>query len=161
MEHVSQEILGSMPDARQLARVTVRLLLALIVGAVIGLQRELTGKAAGLRTHMLVALGTTLFVVAVSEMGMREDALSRVIQGIVTGIGFLGAGTILKLTEEQRIRGLTTAAGIWMTAAASIAIGVGQIAAALIGSLLAWFVLAVLWRLERHVAGIDRARDNQ
>lgn len=158
MDHLTAEILGSMPDGRELARVTVRLLAALLVGGLIGLEREKTGKAAGLRTHMLVALGTTLFVVASTEMGMHEDAVSRVVQGIATGIGFLGAGSILKLADQQRIRGLTTAAGIWMTAALSVAIGVGQLAPALIGAVLTWIVLSVLRRLERR-AGWSEHQD--
>jgi putative Mg2+ transporter-C (MgtC) family protein len=148
MEPVSHESLLVFPDLGQLGRVMVRLLAALALGALIGYQRERTGKAAGLRTHMLVAMGTALFVVSTLEYGMGEDALSRVIQGLVTGIGFLGAGAILKIHEDKEIRGLTTAAGIWMTAAASVAIGLGQIVVGLIGGVLAWIVLAVLDRFE-------------
>lgn len=136
-----------MPDLRQLVRITVRLLAALAVGALIGYQRERMGKAAGLRTHMLVAMGTALFVISGIEFGMGEDAMSRVIQGLVTGIGFLGAGAIMKLEERQEIRGLTTAAGVWMTAAASVAIGLGQIGIGLIAGFLAWVVLAIFHRL--------------
>jgi putative Mg2+ transporter-C (MgtC) family protein len=149
MEHFLHEVLGSMPDGTQAARLTLRLLVALIVGAIIGLQREMRHKTAGLRTHMLVSLGTALLIVSVQAAQMQSDAVSRVIQGIVTGIGFLGAGAILKLTEERRVHGLTTSAGIWMTAAGGIAAGLGQFVPALIGALLAWFVLSVLWRLER------------
>jgi putative Mg2+ transporter-C (MgtC) family protein len=82
--------------------------------------------------------------------------MSRVIQGLVTGIGFLGAGTILKLTQQETIRGLTTAAGIWMTAAASVAVGLGQYVAAFIGTFLAWIVLSVIWRIERRIGFVDR-----
>lgn len=137
-----------MPDLRELVRMLVRLLAALAVGALIGYEREKRGKAAGLRTHMLVSMGTTLFVVATIEGGMQEDATSRVIQGIVTGIGFLGAGVIMKIHESRQIRGLTTAAGIWMTAAASVAIGLGQIGLGLIAAGLAWVVLAIMDRFE-------------
>jgi len=137
-----------MPDLRELVRVLVRLLAALAVGALIGYEREKRGKAAGLRTHMLVSMGTTLFVVASIEGGMQEDATSRVIQGIVTGVGFLGAGVIMKIHESRQIRGLTTAAGIWMTAAASVAIGLGQIGLGLIAAGLAWVVLAIMDRFE-------------
>ena len=137
-----------MPDLRELVRVLVRLLAALAVGALIGYEREKRGKAAGLRTHMLVSMGTTLFVVATIEGGMQEDATSRVIQGIVTGIGFLGAGVIMKIHESRQIRGLTTAAGIWMTAAASVAIGLGQIGLGLIAAGMAWVVLAIMDRFE-------------
>jgi putative Mg2+ transporter-C (MgtC) family protein len=151
MDAFVHEVMGNMPDPREVARVSLRMIAALVIGTIIGLQREITGKAAGLRTHMLVALGTTLFVVAAAEIGMHEDAMSRVIQGLVTGIGFLGAGTILKLAEQERIRGLTTAAGIWMTAAASVAVGLGQYVAAFIGTFLAWVVLSVIWRVERRL----------
>jgi putative Mg2+ transporter-C (MgtC) family protein len=140
--------LTAMPEPQQLARIAVRLLAALALGALIGYQRERSGKAAGLRTHLLVSLGTTLFVVAALEFGMEDDAMSRVIQGLVTGIGFLGAGSIMKIREEKEIRGLTTAAGIWMTAAASVAIGLGQILLGLMAGILAWIVLAVLSRFE-------------
>jgi putative Mg2+ transporter-C (MgtC) family protein len=143
----------AMPDARELARVTSRLIGALIVGAVIGWQRERSGKAAGLRTHMLVALGTSMFVIACIESGMGDDALSRVIQGLATGIGFLGAGTILKLADEQEIKGLTTAAGVWLTAALSVAVGLGRFVVTLLGLVLAWMVLAWLLHVERRIGG--------
>jgi putative Mg2+ transporter-C (MgtC) family protein len=125
------------------------LLAALLAGALIGWQRERTGKAAGLRTHMLVCMGTALFVVACIGSGMQEDAMSRVVQGLATGIGFLGAGAILKLEDTQRIKGLTTAAGIWLTAALGVAIGLGRLGTAVFGVLLAWVVLQVLVVLEK------------
>jgi putative Mg2+ transporter-C (MgtC) family protein len=143
----------AMPDARELARVTSRLIGALLVGAVIGWRRERSGKAAGLRTHMLVALGTSMFVIACIESGMDDDALSRVIQGLATGIGFLGAGTILKLADEQEIKGLTTAAGVWLTAALSVAVGLGRFVVTLLGLVLAWMVLAWLLHVERRIGG--------
>jgi putative Mg2+ transporter-C (MgtC) family protein len=148
MDLILQE-LGGLPDLTTCVRFLVRLLAALALGALIGYQRERSGKSAGLRTHMLVALGTCLFVVAALETGMHEDAMSRVIQGVITGIGFLGAGTILKVQEDKAIRGLTTAAGIWMTAAASVAIGLGHILTGMLAGVLAWIVLAVLSRFER------------
>jgi putative Mg2+ transporter-C (MgtC) family protein len=137
------------PDIPQLVRVTARLLTALFIGTAIGLQRELTHKPAGLRTHMLVGLGTALFIVGASEAGMAVDTLSRIVQGLATGIGFLGGGAILKLTPEREIHGLTTAAGIWMTAAASAAAGLGQIVVALIGTVLGLLVLIVFRGLEK------------
>jgi len=137
------------PDIPQIVRVTMRLLAALFIGTAIGLQRELTHKPAGLRTHMLVALGTALFIVGAAESGMSSDSLSRIVQGLATGIGFLGGGAILKLTSEREIHGLTTAGGIWMTAAASAAAGLGQIAVALIGTALGLLVLIVFHRLEK------------
>jgi len=149
MDLVLEELAASLPDARQAVRVTLRLLAALVVGAIIGYQRERAGKAAGLRTHMLVAMGTAMFVLAAAESGMEQDALSRVVQGLATGIGFLGAGAILKLENERLIRGLTTAAGIWMTAALGVAIGFGHLGTAAVGVVFTWTVLALLIRLEK------------
>ena len=148
MSIIIEEIVGTLPDTRHLVRVGWRLLAALIVGAIIGYQRERAGKAAGLRTHLLVAMGTSTFVICAIEYGMQNDALSRVVQGLVTGIGFLGTGAIMKREGPQEIHGITTAAGIWMTAAVSIAIGMGQIVLGLIGAGLAWIVLAVLYKFE-------------
>lgn len=128
----------------------MRLVAALIIGTVIGLQRELTHKPAGLRTHLLVALGTALLVVAAVNSGMKSADVSRGIQGLVTGIGFLGGGTILKLTEEHEIRGLTIAAGIWLTAAASVAAGLGKYADAFIGMFFALIVLGAIGKLGGH-----------
>ena len=139
-----QELSQALPPADQVVRVALRLVGSLIIGTIIGLQRELTHKPAGLRTHLLVALGSTLLVVAAVNSGMKSADVSRVIQGLVTGIGFLGGGTILKLTREHEIRGLTTAAGIWLTAAAAIAVGLGMFVDAFIGVLFALIVLSAV-----------------
>lgn len=144
MELILEEFTATMPDLRELVRILIRLLAALAVGALIGYQRERMGKAAGLRTHMLVSMGTVLLVISSLEFGMGSEGASRVIQGLITGIGFLGAGAIMKIREEKEIRGLTTAAGIWMTAATSVAIGLGQIGTGLIAGVMAWIVLGVL-----------------
>jgi putative Mg2+ transporter-C (MgtC) family protein len=157
MNLILQELTSSLPDAAETVRVVIRLLAALIVGGIIGYQRERTGKAAGLRTHILVAMGTALFVLASAGSGMQDDAVSRIVQGLATGIGFLGAGAILKLEAERRIRGLTTAAGIWMTAALGVAIGLGELGTAVIGAIFAWIVLAVLIRLEKSSGPSDSA----
>src|SRR5688572_10361413 len=111
MEVLIDELSAGFPDAEGTARIVARLICAFLVGGRIGLQREVHGKPAGLRTHMLVALGTTLIVLAGTDAGMRgdSDAMSRVVQGIVTGMGFLGAGAILKLYDERYVLGLTTA----------------------------------------------------
>lgn len=148
MDIILQDLGIVLPGRYELARVIVRLLAALVVGALIGYDRERVGKAAGLRTHMLVSMGTALLVIAALEFGMGEDAVSRVVQGLVTGIGFVGAGVIMKIQAEREIRGLTTAAGVWMTAAASITVGLGQIGVGIIAALLAWVVLAALRKLE-------------
>jgi putative Mg2+ transporter-C (MgtC) family protein len=147
------ELAASVPDVRETVRIFVRLAAALLAGGIIGLQREVSGKAAGLRTHMLVCAGTALFVLATLEVGMQQDAMSRVVQGLATGIGFLGAGAILKIEDRHQIKGLTTAAGIWMTAAIGVAIGLGQLGTALIGTAFAWFVLAVLIKVDRRIDG--------
>ena len=102
---------------------------------------------------MLVCLGTAVVVLACAGMGMQNDAQSRVIQGIVTGIGFIGAGSILKLSEERDIQGLTTAAGLWLTAAIGIACGVGTIGIALITALITVGLLAL--------AGVIEAREKK
>ena len=149
-----QEVAHTLPQADQVVRVAMRLVGSLVIGTLIGLQRELTHKPAGLRTHLLVALGSTLLVVAAVNAGMKSADVSRVIQGLVTGIGFLGGGTILKLTREHEIRGLTTAAGIWLTAAASIAVGLGMFVDAFIGVLFALFVLSAVGKFaEKHADG--------
>lgn len=151
MDLIRAELLASLPDAEQAVRVVLRLVAALLAGGLIGLQRETSGKAAGLRTHILVCMSTTLMLVAVSEVDMQPDAMSRVIQGLATGIGFLGAGAILKLEDRGRIRGLTTAAGIWMTAAIGIAIGLGRLGTAAVATIATWVVLAYLIKVDERV----------
>ncbi|RPI99217.1 MAG: MgtC/SapB family protein [Chloroflexi bacterium] len=148
MEIFLEEILSGLPDARQVASLVTRMVIAMILGAVIGAQREATGKPAGLRTHMLVAMGGALFVVGPLQSGMNLDGISRVIQGIVTGIGFIGGGAILKLQEQRAIEGLTTAAGIWITAAVGIAAGLGRWGLAVVSTLLAWITLSLIGRIE-------------
>jgi putative Mg2+ transporter-C (MgtC) family protein len=155
MDALLEELVAGLPDPAQAVRVLVRLVAAALFGAIIGFQRERAGKPAGLRTHMLVALGAALFVIAAIEWGMEQDDLSRVIQGIATGIGFIGGGAILKLSEEREITGLTTAAGIWLTAAAGVAAGMGRWGAAALAVALTWIILTVLVRVE---AGIERRR---
>jgi putative Mg2+ transporter-C (MgtC) family protein len=112
-------------DLETVVRVVLRLLLAALLGGLLGLQREQHGKEAGVRTHMLVALGAALFVLVPLEAGSGVADTSRVIQGVIAGVGFLCAGTILRITGEDQVRGLTTAAGIWLTAAIGIAVGWG------------------------------------
>ena len=135
------------PDVEQVTRILTRLLLAALLGGVLGYEREQRGKAAGIRTHMLVAMGAALFVLVPQLGGMAAADVSRVIQGLVTGIGFLGAGAIIKHRDEEDVQGLTTAAGIWMTAAIGVACGLGRESTALLSALLALVVLAALPRL--------------
>lgn len=104
----------------------LRLLLMAAFGAVFGYEREQSSKTAGLRTYILIALDVALFVVSLQLQGGGADALSRVIQGTVAGIGFLCASTILKVGRESWVRGLTTAAGLWASIAISAAAGLGH-----------------------------------
>ena len=143
MEILWHELTAGMADRGHLAIVLIRTVTAVILGGIVGVQREKVGKPAGLRTHMLVSIGTAVVVLACSGVGMEMDGLSRVIQGIVTGIGFMGAGTILKLTDQREIQGLTTAAGLWMTAAIGVAVGLGALGIAVIATVLTVIVLSL------------------
>jgi len=143
MDPLWHELTNGFPDRNRLLIVLLRVFAAVLLGAVVGIERERAGKPAGLRTHMLVSLGTAVVVIACQDTGMSLDGLSRVIQGIVTGIGFIGAGTILKLNEQREIQGLTTAAGLWMTAAIGVAVGLGILGVALIGTLVTVLVLVL------------------
>lgn len=142
-------------NEEEVTRILLRLLMAAMLGALLGFEREHKGKSAGVRTHMLVSMGAALFVLAPSMAGADEQALSRVIQGIVAGIGFLGAGTILKGNgkDPSHVKGLTTAAGLWMTAAIGTATGMGREATALISTVLALLVLATMPMLVDKVEG--------
>ena len=148
METLLDELNAGFPDLAQIVRLLVRLGIAMLLGAVVGFQRERYGKPAGLRTHILVAMGSALFVIAAIESGMTSDGVSRVIQGLITGIGFIGAGAILKLGQDRAIYGLTTSAGIWATAAVGVAVGLGLLGLALLSVILIWFVLAGLGYVE-------------
>ncbi|MBY0525125.1 MAG: MgtC/SapB family protein [Gemmataceae bacterium] len=145
-ETIRQEF-SDVPDGVAAIRLTVRLLVATFLGGALGWQRAETGKAAGTRTHMLVALGAAMFVFVPQRLGADTDDISRTLQGIIAGIGFIGAGTILKLSQEEKVRGLTTAACIWLTAAVGIAAGLGQLVTAAAITLLAFAILSLLPRL--------------
>ena len=138
---------ADLPGIAEVTQIVVRLLLAALLGGLLGFQRERVGKAAGLRTYMLVALGAAFFVLIPAQAGMPLADLSRVLQGIITGVGFLCAGTILKRQASEEIEGLTTAAGLWLTAAVGSAAGMGREASAVLGTVLAFIVLSLLPRL--------------
>lgn len=162
MEVLWQELTAGLDDFGQVERVLLRLIAAVLLGAIVGFEREKAGKPAGLRTHILVCLGTAIVVLACTGARMNMDGLSRVIQGIVTGIGFIGAGSILKLDQERDIQGLTTAAGLWMTAAIGIACGLGTLGLALIATVLTLIVLAVVGVLEaRAAAAFKEAKEKK
>lgn len=155
MDLLWQELTTGFPDRTRLGIVLIRVIAAILLGGVLGIEREKAGKPAGLRTHMIVCLGTAVVVLACTEVNMGLDGLSRVIQGIVTGIGFIGAGTILKLNEQREIQGLTTAAGLWMTAAIGVAVGLGALGLAVIGTALTLLVLVL-----EHVVDSRRIKRN-
>jgi putative Mg2+ transporter-C (MgtC) family protein len=123
---------------------------AALLGGAIGLEREWHGHWAGWRTHIMVAIGAAIFVVGgTTAHGQGIDGPSRVIQGVASGIGFLGAGTILKLGEKMEIKGLTTASSIWLAAALGIAAGLAEYALAVASAAISLFVLGVLGPLEK------------
>ena len=144
MDTIWQQLGFDVPDGVEIARVTIKLALAAVLGGAMGWERELKGKAAGLRTHMLVAVGAALFMMAPLEAGVPLGDLTRVIQGVAAGIGFVGAGAILKMSDQGHVVGLTTAAGIWMTAAIGMAVGIGRVWLPVIGAAIAVIILALL-----------------
>lgn len=143
-----------------ITEITLRLLLAAVLGAVIGFDRERHTWAAGLRTHMLVCLGSALTMIvsafAFTDILQKWPAVvldpSRIAAQVISGIGFLGAGTIMFMHRENVIRGLTTAAGLWTVAAIGLAVGGGMYVAAAIATAVAWVILAILKPLERRFA---------
>ena len=146
MELIWSELTSGFPDAGRFAVISVRLIASALMGAAIGYERETAGKAAGLRTHILVTSGTCVFILGCYGGGMDSDALSRVIQGIITGIGFVGAGSILKRESDSNVEGVTTSAGIWMAAAIGVTTGLGGLGLALMATALTLVVLrATLW----------------
>jgi putative Mg2+ transporter-C (MgtC) family protein len=150
MDIIWEELTAGLPDGRQLTHVLIRLAAATLLGAVVGYERERARKPAGLRTHMLVTLGTTVFVLASSRAGMSPDGVSRTVQGIITGIGFIGAGSILKVGEKGDVHGLTTAASVWMTSAIGVAVGMGSLGVALLSTC---FTLVILSFSKRSIFG--------
>jgi putative Mg2+ transporter-C (MgtC) family protein len=139
-----QQEFSDLGDVESITRLVVRLLMAIVLGGILGYERESVGASAGLRTHMLVSLGSALFVLIPLQAGMQIEDLSRVLQGITAGIGFLGAGAILKQNNKNDIRGLTTAASVWLTAAVGIAAGMGREATAVLSALFALVILALV-----------------
>jgi putative Mg2+ transporter-C (MgtC) family protein len=136
--------------------ISFRLCIALLIGGIIGWERQIRRKPAGLRTHMLVTLGSALFAIIPLQTGQLQaspDALSRVIQGIATGVGFLGAGEIVRQSsqpsEQLEIKGLTSAAAIWVSAGLGIAAGCGLWQLGLIGAILTFLILKLFKRLEK------------
>jgi len=129
----------------------LRLLLAAALGAAIGLEREWHRKPAGLRTNILIAVGAALFTIVSVALAGQGGSADRLAAQVVTGIGFLGAGAILR--GRQHVHGLTTAATIWVNAAIGIAAGAGMFALAAAATILTLVVLAILAPIERYFEG--------
>lgn len=147
---ITQEF-SDVPNLTEATIIFVRLGVAIALGALLGYDRERRGKEAGLRTHMMVSLGAAMFILVPLRTGMEISDASRVLQGIIAGIGFLGAGAILKQDSHGVIRGLTTASSIWVAAAVGIAAGMGHEVTAVMGTLAALFILIVMGRMEKHI----------
>lgn len=143
---------GRVPEWEVLLAVAARLMAAVCLGAVIGVQRELVGKPAGLRTHALVSLAAAVFTIIPLEAGMSFEGISRVIQGVATGIGFIGAGVILKRHDEGEVLGLTTAASIWAATAVGVGIGLGHVVLSAVAVGLTLLVLGAFTLVDRWVA---------
>jgi len=143
---------GHIPSWMSVVETVARLVAAVLLGAMIGLQRELVGKPAGLRTHALVTLAAAVFTIVPIEAGMSLEGVSRVIQGVATGIGLIGADVILKRHDEGEVLGLTTAASIWAATAVGVGIGLGHVILAAIAVALTLVVLGALTLIDRWIA---------
>jgi putative Mg2+ transporter-C (MgtC) family protein len=144
-----QQPIFQWPSIHVLVLSAFRLGLAAVLGALLGYQRERVHSTAGLRTHILVCLGSAFFVLASVEAGQTSADTSRVIQGIVTGVGFLGAGTILKVSDRLEVHGLTTAASIWLTAGIGVGAGLGHLWLPALGAAIGWLILGPIGNLEK------------
>jgi putative Mg2+ transporter-C (MgtC) family protein len=129
----------------------------MLLAAAIGYERESRSSTAGLRTHMLVALGVTVVVSTAGEWATGTTDVARVVQGVLAGIGFLGAGAIIK--QREQVKGLTTAASIWATAAIAAVVGLGHALTAILATVLALVILGLLLRLEQRAGGKRNAAD--
>jgi putative Mg2+ transporter-C (MgtC) family protein len=141
-----QQEFSDLGNAEDVTRIVLRLIVAVALGGLLGYERESIGASAGQRTHMLVALGSALFILIPLQAGMKIEDLSRVLQGVTAGIGFLGAGAILKLRERAAVQGLTTAASVWLTAAIGVAAGMGRETTAVVSAVFAFVILSLLKR---------------
>ncbi len=140
---VSHEF-SDLPSWTTFAQLVVRLLIAAILGGLIGFERESSGKAAGLRTHMLVCIGTAAVIAIPQQAGMGLEHLSRIIQGVMSGIGFIGAGAILKQSNGTKVEGITSAATVWFTAGIGVAAGIGREASATLATAMVVIVLVLI-----------------
>jgi putative Mg2+ transporter-C (MgtC) family protein len=136
-----------------------RLVLAVVLGGLLGFERELKQKSAGLRTNILIALGSALFTISSIQLASATGDPTRVIAQIVTGIGFLGAGAILR--TDNKVQGLTTAATVWVNAALGVAAGGGEYHLAIIAGAVAMLVLLVVGPIENALSRRIAARHNR
>ncbi|PRY65815.1 putative Mg2+ transporter-C (MgtC) family protein [Vreelandella songnenensis] len=156
MELIRTTIISEFSDFNDVSEfiiLIIRLLMAAFLGGLLGLERELSGKPAGIRTHMLVCMGAALFILIPEQTGITDAEMSRVIQGVISGIGFLCAGSIITRKNDLFATGLTTAAGIWFTAAIGVAVGLGREQTAFVCAVLAWTVLYVVPLFSRSITG--------
>lgn len=131
---------------------TIRLALAILLGSIVGAERQIAGQSAGLRTHVMVALGSAVFTLAgIATAGGDLHQVTGVIQGVAAGVGFLGAGAILRMNGDAKIRGLTTAGSIWVAAAMGTSAGLGEYALAAAATTASLAVLVVLRPLSRYL----------
>jgi len=135
--------------------------ISLVLGTLVGWERQMGRKPAGLRTHTLVCVGSTMFVLttthAVEAFGGPSLDASRIVHGVVTGVGFLGAGSILR--QEGYVHGLTTAASVWMVAAIGVSVGVHAYSLAVIGTVFSLIVLEGYRWVERFLSPEDEQGD--
>ena len=146
------------------SQVIIRLTFSLILGGLIGLERQLHRRAAGLRTHILVSLGSCLIMLTsiyISDIYKNVTTVdpSRIAAGVITGIGFLGAGAIIREREKEAVKGLTTAASLWVVAGIGLATGCGFYIASFFSTVLALVTLFFLGFFERKI--LSKKMDNQ
>lgn len=145
--------------ASQEFEITLKLFIAVFLGMSLGIERALAGKTAGMRTYGLVTMGSTLFVIVgvlasggyVLKTGAFPDSSARITAAIIQGIGFIGAGLIYFKAKDEKVSGVTTAAGIWVAAGVGITIGYGFYMLAVISTIFALFVFTGLWYIEKKV----------
>jgi putative Mg2+ transporter-C (MgtC) family protein len=146
-----QSEFSDLSNITQITKVTLRLITASILGGLLGYEREMKGKSAGLRTHMLVALGAALFIIVPQLAGASQIEVLRVLQGLIAGVGFLGAGAIVIGQQKENESGLTSAATVWITAAIGVTVGMGFEATAVLSTLITLIILALIPRYRNHL----------
>ncbi len=139
----------------------LRLALAIFLGGIVGAERQLAGQSAGLRTHVMVALGSAVFTIAgIATAAGDLHQVTRVVQGVAAGVGFLGAGAILRIDGDTKVKGLTTAGSIWVAAAMGTAAGLGEYALAASATIASLIVLVVLRPISRRLDVYARRHDH-